>query len=286
MSKKREFVMLAHTYKGEPIDEYTWSEKYDGIRCIWIPQVRGTIPRWSKDNIPATGLFSRYGGVFRAPDWFLDSLPPFICDGELIAGTLQETSSVVRRHSGDWNRVTYHVFDFPAPQIFTTPGRVENLHYKHIFTPKDRFAIGPAVHPSAVDVSDGEYHLIVKQREIEDLTEHLADIKSRGGEGLMLRQKDRPWIPYRTKQLLKVKQLEYGEGKITGHVPGKEGGRHEGRMGSLEVDNKFQVSGFTDYERENASRLFPIGTRIRYKFSGRTDSGVPREARYVRAKSL
>ena len=275
---KRELVMLAHKYTNQDISDYVWSEKLDGLRAIWIPQWRGYRPRWQRGDIDATGLFSRYGRVFRAPDWWLDTLPDVMLDGELIAGTLSDTQSVCRSHSGDWRNVIYNVFDSPAPQVFTGPGQVRNPHHEHLFTNEDRFDVAACVDFQLISF-EGEHHTTIKHFEIDDLTEHLDDVLSLGGEGLILRKKGSIWLPFRRNTLLKVTSLSYGEGTVTGYV---DSVKLPGMIKSIQVDNSFQVTGFNFNERYTAKTAFPIGSSIKYKYSRRTSHGLPQFARFVR----
>jgi len=97
----REFVMLAQVYNPSKHKIGGWfvSTKYDGQRCIWDGGASRGIPKievpWANNKKDerylerpiATGLWSRYGNVIHAPDWFLDGLPTgMLLDGELWSG--------------------------------------------------------------------------------------------------------------------------------------------------------------------------------------------------------
>ena len=107
--ERREFLRLAKPYKPKKHNVHGWflSEKLDGQRCLWDGGVtRGMalkdVPFANLSNThrlisEATGLWSRYGNVMRAPEFFLDLLPHNIClDGELYLapGCFQETRSI------------------------------------------------------------------------------------------------------------------------------------------------------------------------------------------------
>lgn len=103
-----------------------------------------------------------------------------------------------------------------------------------------------------------------------------------GGEGMMLRHPDSLYETKRSKQLLKVKKFEDAEAVVIGHEPGT--GRLVGMMGAVRVreDNgtEFKVgSGFNDKQRRAPPK---IGTKITFKFMGRSTGGVPRFPIYMR----
>lgn len=149
---------------------------------------------------------------------------------------------------------------------------------------------------------------------------HLEYISEQGGEGLILRNPINIWKPERTYELLKVKKLDDAEGRVTGYTTGREtdkGSRLLGKMGALIVEyngKRLELSGFKDQERrlflrsgDNdwvydeilgktwaaehpgedcpehvTNRLFPIGSVVSFKYRGKSDDGIPQEARYWR----
>ena len=142
MPTKREFLMLAHTYDeekhGDSVIGWYMSEKLDGIRAFWDGGIsRGIITfevPWAntlKDSrlkrIPvATGLWTRRGKVIHAPKWFLDQLPPFPLDGELLDGySRQSTQSIISKHSpsdNEWAKILYFIFESPPLSKVFEPG--------------------------------------------------------------------------------------------------------------------------------------------------------------------
>lgn len=152
MSKRREFLLLADTFKAdkhEPIGMIA-SEKLDGNRCFWdggvsrgdetvnVPWASVTNPKTGelKDKVKpvATGLWSRYGNPIQAPDWFLDQLPPEPLDGELYAGrgNFQLTQTIVRRddpNAGDWSKIQFVAFGAPTFQSVFQSGLIKNANF-------------------------------------------------------------------------------------------------------------------------------------------------------------
>jgi hypothetical protein len=148
---KREFLQLAHVLNLDKhrINGAYVSDKYDGQRALWDGGVsRGLFA----DQVPwanvekdgrltrrpvATGLWSRYGKVIFAPDYFLDALPPFMLDGELYLGpgTFQDLMTIVGTHVPGlgWKNVRLMVLDSPRPKLVFEDGIINHVNYKKTF---------------------------------------------------------------------------------------------------------------------------------------------------------
>lgn len=308
---KREFLMLAHSYKETKHNYagYYASEKLDGMRCFWDGGISYGVPakevpwantekhdRFVDPNVIATGLWSRYGQVIRAPNEWIKNLPPIPLDGELYIGhkKFQELVSIVKRHeSNDWDTIRYAIFDSPTyNQVFAT-GLIDNKpNFVKWFVGCDRWAcdrakeLGQELQPSAPlsvnyrwlcnYIGDGSQYnngpaYVLDQIKLDqnpvlattELEELFIDITTSDGEGVIVRDPKSYWKPERTHSMLKVKPFEDMTVTVTGFTFGKEtdrGSKHLGRMGSLRVKDDtgriFDVSGFTDVERELISGNF------------------------------
>jgi DNA ligase 1 len=150
----REFLMLAHTFDPKKHEVKGWyaSEKLDGQRCWWdgglsrglqkssVPWANNARDERYKSTPIATGLWTRYGNVIHAPDWFLDELPFGVSlDGELFSerGKWQELSSTIKKiepNDWAWQQVKFHVFDAPPYSQVLQSGRVvAGVHYEAKF---------------------------------------------------------------------------------------------------------------------------------------------------------
>jgi DNA ligase-1 len=238
------------------IASYWVSEKLDGVRAYW----------------DGKQLVTRAGHPIAAPEWFTHGWPSVPLDGELWGGrgTFERTSGVVRRSrpdDGEWRGLTFEVFDLPA-DIGTFDERLRRLQ-------------------DIVRSLDIEWLRALAQdrvNSIEQLRSKLADVEASGGEGLMLRRADAVYIAGRSDDLLKYKSFDDAEARVIGHLPGK--GKYVGMMGALLVatsdGRQFKIgSGFTDAERREPPA---IGQWVTYAFNGLTESGLPRFARFVRAR--
>lgn len=305
--KNRELVMLAKNFKDETILNWYWSEKLDGMRCLWIPETRGINIRYIpfanndkkerlRDEVIATGLWSRYGNVIHCPPSFVERLPNLILDGELYIGRgrFQETMSIVKEYipGPGWVNVKFKVFDVPSYFDFCIPGQINNPNYKCLFKHEYfDWLVDKRKAPSLASFSNygAVYNYLqnsgldyVQQNRVElktNIIDELEKISSGGGEGIILRHPGLLWTPYRTKLLLKLKPLLRETGEIIDWTPGI--GKLDGLMGSLKVRWRgiiFDLSGFTDAER--VIGRFKIGDKIKFKFRELTDNGTPKEARY------
>ncbi len=250
-------VTLAGTAPPD-IDPRGWlvSEKLDGVRACWDGRV----------------LRFRSGREIAAPRALVAALPPQPLDGELWCGRgrFEELSGIVRRATPDehaWRPVRYAIFDLPqAPGPFAArAAAIERL-------------IRDAGLPQL---------LAVRQDAVDDapaLQRRLAAVVRDGGEGLMLHRADARWTPGRSGTLLKLKPFEDAEATVVGHEAGQ--GRHAGRLGALQVrtDDGLPLrlgTGFSDVQRD---RPPPVGSRVTFRFQGRTAGGVPRFASFVRVR--
>lgn len=302
---RREWVMLAHTidWNKDRIAGRLMSEKLDGQRAIWDGGITRGLPvgdvpwantakdhRLTEPNYEATGLWSRYGKVIRAPGWFLNGMPPFPMDGELWMGvkSYQELRSIVSRHEPDdrWRNVKFYAFDWPCYLELFAEGRVvSGAHYEKLFGPEikefvqsrlietrchDLFAPNQGIaqrylkYSEMFDVGATRWRMHEQERlpmqtdaAIERVHEKMDEVLNKGGEGLVLRSAHSTWKPKRTRDLLKIKPYSDAEAVVVGYTWGKEtdkGSRLLGLMGTLVVqwhDITFEIgSGFTDEERE------------------------------------
>ena len=134
---KKEFLQLAHMYNSKKYYVGGWlmSEKLDGIRIFWDGGISRGIPTQSiawantekdgryRNQIIATGLWTRYRKSIQAPDWWLDQLPTIPLDGELYSrsGSWQDVSSIVKQLNPDsrWKSIALMILDSPHIRIRT-----------------------------------------------------------------------------------------------------------------------------------------------------------------------
>lgn len=297
--QRREFVMLAHTYnpKKHKLSGSYMSEKLDGQRCIWLPFTRGM----KKEDVPfantakdsryvheqiCTGLWSRYGNVIHAPDYWLDDLPNTMLDGELYTeGTArQNIMSIIKklpekRIDIEWESVKYYVFESPNINMLFKEGRVNCPNFSKELKGVYDWAIRNGARDNTLKVVafpqviaelkrrlDGNKRVLVipqtvlPQNEIEAIevaNKALQKVSLAGGEGIMCRSALSMYETKRSHSLLKLKKVDDAEGTVLGYTTGRltdKGSKLLGLMGALilELDNGkiMELSGFTDEERK------------------------------------
>lgn len=295
-----DYVMLAMDHNGEDPTGWLMSEKLDGQRAWWDGGISRGAPKagvpWAnrlKDSrykvAPVcTGLWSRYGNIIHAPDWFLDQLPKGVClDGELYIGRgcFQETRSVVSTlvPGVGWSKVKFKIIDAPDPVQLFCRRTVRVPGNGKVFIQGDERCAGLIKGSLIPEYENTNVEAITQQlcRGQDHLDEYTAEIVGGGGEGVILRLG--VWVPYRSKRLLKVKPTIDGEGTVVGWVPGK--GKYVGKLGALKIklDSGIicDLSGMSDLERDEYKTIFPIGCKVHWVAMGYTNTGSLREGRYV-----
>jgi DNA ligase-1 len=148
----------------------------------------------------------------------------------------------------------------------------------------------------------------------EILENKLKEVVDSGSEGLILRAPHSVWVPERSHLLLKYKPFQDDEGIVTGYIWGRKtdlGSKLLGMMGALILNyngKRLELSGFTDQERRMVSRSnsseeaykegekhpgeevnqgfvnpsFPRGSKITFRYRELSDTGIPKEARFLR----
>jgi len=248
-------LATAWTQGADPAG-YWVSEKLDGVRALWDGQL----------------LRFRSGRPMAAPPWFTASLPPMALDGELWLGrgTFDILSATVRREmpvEAQWREVNYQLFDLPGDG---------GTFSERLLKMKAVLALHPVPFVQALTQ--------FRVANASALAQQLWQIVQSGGEGLMLHHGDALWQAGRSETLHKLKVSEDEDARVVGHVPGK--GRLSGRLGALLVEmpqgQRFALgSGLSDSQREKPPE---VGAWVTYRYRGRTPSGLPRFASFLRER--
>jgi DNA ligase-1 len=322
-----------------------------GVPTIQVPYANTTDPKTGKLKKKikpiATGLWSRYGNPIIAPDRFLNTLPCMPLDGEIWAGrgNFQLSRSIC---AGDtpgenWDKAEFAVFGCPPLDIVFSNGRVNNPHmtmdivYANINRWLQNHRAEIMEDYICLSAAQGrvpfEYELTCLQDSLDSSSHvylhrqkklpadaakaaqaveiELDRVLKLGGEGIILRNPDSPWLPKRVRTLLKYKPFHDDEGVIVGFTSGRrtdKGSKLLGKIGALILDYKgkrLELSGLTHEEREFSVRSmvdyakdhpgedmpsslegihFKIGQTVTFKYRELSDDGVPKDARYWRKR--
>jgi len=244
-------LLLLKVYKDQNITGWVMSEKLDGIRAYW----------------DGKHLISRGGKIIHAPKWFTKNYPPFPIDGELWSKRedFENISSIVRDKvaSEKWREIKHYIFEVPNAK--------GNL-FKRLKKVK------PYV---------GKYIKIIKQIPIknrENMLNFLHKIEAKGGEGVVVRDPNTPYINKRTSKALKVKSFLDTECEVVKILQGK--GKYSNKMGSVKCKlpsgTTFKIgSGFSNIQRANPPH---IGDIITFKYKELTKYGKPRFPVFLRVR--
>jgi DNA ligase-1 len=250
-------AMLAVPWQSRlnPAD-YLVSEKLDGVRALW----------------DGNTLRFRSGRPIAAPAWFLAGLPATALDGELWGGrgSFERASGFVRKNSpvdAEWHTLRYMVFDLPRDG--------------------QPFAKRASRITDVIAMAGQPWLQAVAQTTVPDaaaLQTRLKEVLASGGEGLVLHRMDALWKPGRSDALSKLKPVPDEEGRVLEHIAGA--GKYQGQMGALLLQapdgQRFALgTGFSDADRTSPPA---VGSMVTYRYRGRTASGLPRFASFVRVR--
>lgn len=248
-----------HKVKGP----FIATEKLDGIRRILVKE-KGRCRLYSRSGIEDEGLVEIIEEARYLPD-------NTIYDGELLAiGTyensiaLRQATNSIANRKGIRTGVSFNIFDIiPIDEFKRGTSKYTALNRKVLLG--SMFGDEGVQHlrddwaKLLVAFDLGHKFRTIKAVPIlgvvstdEEITELVAPIWERGGEGIMLNTMEGPYEIKRSNNLLKVKYNKSLDLKVVDILEGTN--KYKGMMGALVVDYKgYRVgvgSGFSDEERQ------------------------------------
>lgn len=294
------------------------SEKINGQRCFWDGGISRGLPSREvpycseQTDSVCTGLYTQNGNIQYAPDWWIDKLPKCFLDGELDSEAgWNKTRSIVSRTKNtldaEWHSIIYKIFDSPSIAFFSDrkidkpscklhiskdaclrfyESRKDSLIYRASY---GEFFLN--VYNRLLDIISNNNNLLLLNQvscNSEDDALLLLDrvMEKEYAEGLIIRPAFDYWEPIRSNQVIKIKPRQDAEGTVIGYTEGI--GKLAGMMGALIVKCNFapyatfQLSGFSESERQTATQLFPIGSVVTFSYREISPEGRPIEAAYLR----
>jgi len=287
-SKDMKIPRKAYSGYAPPIG-WLCSEKYDGYRARWVP---GDDHFISRNNKVYTGT----------PDWFKSALPNEHLDGELFAGRENfQDMGVVRKKTPEdeeWLPIKYVVYDLPEhpgnfQERLVALKKVVSLAEKTWDKKKKELPEPFCDIPCPVTFTEQ-----VKISSLDHLDKMYKSVLSKGGEGVMIKDPVSSYEDKRSDYMLKYKPCFDAEAIIIDYKDGN--GKYANMLGAFicrplinygnysvvdqNQDHEFCVSGMDDEVRGNYLETHPEGTVVTYEYSGLTDTGKPRFARYLRIR--
>lgn len=213
-SRPSSLCQLAGRYAGRmPEGGMMAEEKIDGWRCVFFPGRDGQRRLWTRGGMPMRGvdhIFARLVEIEAALG------APHVIDGEFqVGGALAATKAHQERGWREGSAGTFHAFDC-VPLADWERGRCDIPLYERKCALRDALA---ATRPDPAswewrEGSRGQNHGIDPVQYVEDawLFDD-ADVRveaqrvwAQGGEGLMLKAADAPYVRARSDNWLKVKR--------------------------------------------------------------------------------
>lgn len=292
------------TKYSKPPKGWLMAEKFDGFRALFLYEII--------NGEPVGKFYSRNNKPFNAPDWFIESMPPYnllqgkILDGELWAGrdNFQNMGPVRKKIPipEEWLSIQYQVYDVIGENIpfvqrlkdlkkivnFTKKAWKIRLKNEEFYLPNEETLEPPLIFAQQTKIKSEKM-----------MREYYQNIIDNGGEGIIIKHPESLYENGRSSYMLKVKPAfdreciiidhKLGEGKYTGILGSficKPLINHDTYMSIDQDENHiFTLSGMDDKIRNNFLKTHPEGTIITYECSGFTDKGVPRFGRYVRIRN-
>lgn len=245
----------------KPYVGYYVSTKYDGWQVLWNGKTRT--------------LTSHTGSVvFDAPEWWVKFLPnQYSIAGELIIPGKQaaKVSSLRNKSNPDWATALFMVFDILGTVSVPFEKRTEKLQ-KIV----QKSCAGNPKCPL-------RYVEQVKLDSVQAIFQYYKDVVyDHGGQGIVLTRPTGFYVPggKRTADRVKLKRREDTEGRVVGY--NMNGPLLKSLLVKMDNGVTFNLGiGFTHEERENYLKHFPLGTLVKFSYRELTDSGVPKQARFV-----
>lgn len=265
------------------------TEKLDGIRRILIKE-NGVVRCYSRSGHEDTGLVE----IIEEAKWLPNNT---VYDGELLAeGTfkdsiaLRQATNSIANSKGEKTGLIFNIFDMVPVDEFFAGTSVKDALVRKI-------TLGATLGDESIQHLDERWPVLLQAFGIHRELKHIkpvpilglvknmtevepivAEIWSRGGEGVMLNATSGLYEIKRSKNLLKVKHTEEHVLTIVDMVEGT--GKFEDMLGALIVDykgNKLGVgSGFTDQQRKeiwNNSSAY-IGAKVEIETFGESTNAM------------
>ena len=260
--------------------DFVVEEKFDGIRALVVFDVNpdtknGRIQIWNRHG-------QNKGRIANTPTLvaelkalatkFPDMWKGTVLDGELAASTWNDTMHLLGSAGKVQTGISFYAFDIP----FYNGHDIRSLPWE-----ARRFSLEALL---STDTTDESVIQISKLLPAE--SETLAEIWARGGEGVIVKQKNAPYLSGDRKYWHKLKKLQTTEAVIIGFTGGR--GKYIGQVGAVVLgqykDDKMtkvtQISGMTDSVRYGLSAK-DIGKVIEFEFQDKTEASY-RHPRWLR----
>lgn len=260
--------------------DFVVEEKFDGIRALIVfdinPETKhGRIQIWNRHG-QNKGRIANTPTLVAELKSLAETLPATwqgtVIDGELAASTWNDTMHLLGSAGKVQTGISFYAFDIP----FLNGQDTRRLSWEQRRTMLEAL-LTPMVSETSV---------IKLSKLLPAESDTLAEIWARGGEGVIVKQKNAPYLSGDRKYWHKLKKLQTTEAVIIGFTGGR--GKYIGQVGAVVLgqykDDKMtkvtQISGMTDSVRYGLSQK-DIGKVIEFEFQDKTEASY-RHPRWLR----
>jgi predicted DNA-binding WGR domain protein len=255
---------------------YRVEEKWDGWRALVSFTPDGVVAIRNRDGVDK-GRIANLSLLATALHTLGEAVPALyegsVLDGELVGPTFAETTRLVAGGNGDQGSLRFVVFDLPffaGVDRRDTPLSLRIADLERVLA----HAAPPIVGSPA----------LVPVKELAEL------VWAAGGEGLIIKQLDAPYLSGGRTAWQKVKRVLTADAVVIGLEPGQ--GKHAGTVGALIVAQHdatgalvevARVAGFTDSFRRAITPALK-GRVVEFAYQERTTAGRYRHPRFLRLR--
>lgn len=260
-------VQLADSWNKFPNavkGDFFITTKLDGHRAIAIVY-NDKVQFFARSGKMIDGLKEIEQAILDNINTIPQHLMPLVLDGELLAPTLNETTSIVNSKLDNKTGLVYNVFDGLSLSEFNMGESDRDYAYRiGIITP---IVEEMAKHTNVIKPIEILYYGDDKDK-IETILEEQTEL---GEEGIMINIAKARYKTKRNKGLLKAKLFKSDDLKCVGVFEGE--GKYVGMLGGIIVDYKNTLvdvgTGFTDEDRQyfwnNPDEILNSIVEVKYK---------------------
>jgi ATP-dependent DNA ligase len=248
---------------------FYYSEKLDGWHAVWDGKGQ---------------LYTKSGKKkFKPPESFLKFFPQGVAlSGELVVRRSQATDvASLLKADGPWEKARFYAFDLPADRTNNFELRTRRL--KTIVSAQCN---GTTKCPLRFIEQKKLASPLSFLDDFGAITECSGNYHRDGscyGEGVVLTNPKSLYTPGRARKDVRVKLKRRQDDEAT--VIGYSSNRHSLTVKFAGVQFQLGV-GFTNEQRSELMKHFPVGSLVKFSFRSLGKNGVPKEARFVGSRHI
>lgn len=262
-------------------DDYAFEEKFDGMRGLAVFDLTDRLQIWNRHG-ENKGRLGAQAALRTELEQMGSSVPNLyagtVLDGELAAESWNQTMhllAVSGSNEGE-GKLNFIVFDL----VYLMGNSLKDTPWT-----KRRELLETLMKPFVTSNSVLQVSKLLSPEKSE-----LQRIWDAGGEGVIMKRRDAPYVPGDRRYWQKLKLIETAEAWISGYTAGS--GKYSDTIGAVELSQYVagvakrvtQVSGMTDEVRRSLTST-DIGTVIEFEHYGKTVNTSYRHPQWKRRRT-